>query len=170
MCQLNREDFMNKTPSYVGDILYEHLQMLKQHGEQQLQLRAQDLTTGVEDNEAPRFAERDRLSLEAGFHFSSTSYPQQLQQPHHHPHHFYSPPTNYFGSGLPFDRSAAAAAAAAADARLFGPPMHYLQHPVSSKLFVCGRVRASANCGYLLNDFIYVSLCLPPPPRILINR
>ena len=30
ICELDREGFMQRTPSYVGDILYEHLQILKQ--------------------------------------------------------------------------------------------------------------------------------------------
>ena len=68
ICELDREGFMQRTPSYVGDILYEHLQILKQ---QSSAAAAEEEDEEDEDN-----------IIDVGGEAAPSSHPQQ--QYHHY--------------------------------------------------------------------------------------
>jgi len=90
ICELDREGFMQRTPSYVGDILYEHLQILKQS----------------ENNNAEE--DEDLLDVgEAPSQHPQQQLHQQLPYPHHYHHHQqqqsqppYPYPYSYYDIGL----------------------------------------------------------------------
>lgn len=67
MCKLSKEEFLNRTPGCVGDILYEHLQLLQHDAEQQTELDFPN-NNGKQDDD-------------------SNSQSPSPQHHHHHHHH-----------------------------------------------------------------------------------
>ncbi len=132
MCRLDREGFMRRTPGYVGDILYEHLQMLKQEGAAQTSGKSESKEDGNSGQAEFGFAPNNGSPTYADYAAAAYHHQQQQQQQQQQPHpHLYAQ--------QPFDLSSTSAASA--DYRLLHQHHHqsssYLQHPVRSMYTEC---------------------------------
>ncbi len=130
MCRLDREGFMRRTPGYVGDILYEHLQMLKQEGAAQTSGKSESKEDGNSGQAEFGYASNNGSPTYADYAAAAYHHQQQQQQQQPHPHLY---------AQQPFDLSSTSAASA--DYRLLHQHHHqsssYLQHPVRSMYTEC---------------------------------